>query len=194
MFKKFVFNINTSKPSFTITHLNLIKANSFKTFFSGSKKTSEEVDDQLETKYKELLASFNEQKNRVEILKDKIEEIQEVYGRNKETLEIMKIRNEKELKSLKEFAITKFAKDLLDIHDNFGRALKCVPETDLKHHSEEEQVEIFKNFVEGINLTKASFEHIMVKHGITEYIPTDEKYDEDKHELVNTNEKPVNLI
>ena len=104
----------------------------------------------LNEKYKELKILYNEQEVKLGETKKKFHEIKNLYLKNNEEIDAIKFRSEREIKNSKEYSITKFAKDLLDVHDNFGRALGVISDKDFKTLSEEEKIETFDGFVEGI--------------------------------------------
>merc|ERR1712151_885058 len=91
---------------------------------------------------------------------------------------------DREIKNSKDYAITKFAKDLLDVHDNFTRALGVIGEKNFKELSEEEKNEIFDSFVEGIEMTQKGLLSSLKKHGVVLFDPLHEKFDPNKHEAV----------
>jgi molecular chaperone GrpE len=150
---------------------NLLNAKAFnrncKSFFSQNEKSKEDKEEHTEDneknrhseenelaleKYKELKTLFNEQQAKMEVLKKKFEDLRSAYLSNKEETEQIKIRNDREVANTKEFAISKFAKDLLDVHDNFQRAMESVADKDIKIISETEKIETYNNFLEGNNL------------------------------------------
>ena len=104
----------------------------------------------LNEKYKELKTLYNEQEQNLEQTRKKFHEIKELYLKNIEEIDAIKFRSDREIKNSKDYAITKFAKDLLDVHDNFGRALGYISEKDFKSLPEEEKIETFDDFVNGI--------------------------------------------
>jgi len=110
---------------------------------------SEETDKALNEKYKELKNLYNEQEQKLDQVKKKFHEIKDLYLKGIEEIDAIKLRNEREIKNTKEYAITKFAKDLLDVHDNFTRALGVIGEKDFKTLTPEEKDETFTMFVEG---------------------------------------------
>jgi len=118
---------------------------------SNKEENNNESDKSLNEKYKELKSLFNEQEQKLDQVKKKFHEIKDLYLKGIEEIDAIKLRNEREIKNTKEYAITKFAKDLLDVHDNFTRALNVLEEKDFKTLSPEEKDETFKMFVEGIN-------------------------------------------
>ena len=100
-------------------------------------------------KYKELKESYTELSNKHEVVKKKFEEVRRAYLENQqETTQIIQ-RNEKEVNNAKVYAISKFAKDLLDVHDNFGRAMNSIEPAEFKNLNEEEKVQAFNTFLEG---------------------------------------------
>ena len=118
---------------------------------SGDKKKHEDSEEleELKHKYKELKTLYNEHNHKMEALKKKFEDLRGAYLSNVEETEQIKLRNDRELANTKEYAISKFAKDLLDVHDNFNRAMSAVGDKEFKSLSEEEKVETFNNFLEG---------------------------------------------
>lgn len=135
-------------------------------------------------KYKELREMYADQTKKMEQLKKKFEELRNAYLSNVDETEQIKKRNEREVANTKEFAISKFAKDMLDVHDNFDRAFNAIGEKEFSSLSEEEKNEIFNNFLEGIKITHCGLTHILKRHGIVEYNPIKEKFDPNKHEAV----------
>jgi molecular chaperone GrpE (heat shock protein) len=116
------------------------------------KETKNDKEDSIaQEKYKELKILYNEQNAKMETLKKKFEDVRNAYLSNVEETEQIKKRNERELANAKEYAISKFAKDLLDVYDNFNRAMNSVADKDFDKISEAEKVETYKNFLEGKN-------------------------------------------
>ena len=163
-FAKFgIKNIYTSNKSF-VNNMSLYK-NYKKAFFSQKDKSEEEKSEEPEKtrasqedteenhlakeKYKEIKTLYNEQQLKMEILKKKFEDLRQAYLNNVEETEQIKIRNNREVSNTKDFAISKFAKDLLEVHDNFSRAMESIADKDIKLLSEEEKIETFNNFLEG---------------------------------------------
>jgi len=153
--------------------LNLNQSISSKRFFSSNKeenKESRKEDDykkeeeeikkeqeskkeegnkELNEKYKELKTLFNEQEQKLDQARKKFHEMKDLYLKGIEEIDAIKLRNEREIKNTKDYAISKFAKDLLDVHDNFTRALNVISDKDFKSISSEEKDETFAMFVEG---------------------------------------------
>lgn len=82
----------------------------------------------------------------------------------------------KEVQKAKDFALQKFAKDLLESLDNFALALNAVHEDSLKNNVE------VKNLYEGVDMTRNIFEKTLSRHGIEKIDPIGEQFDPNQHE------------
>ncbi|AMD19052.1 HBR151Cp [Eremothecium sinecaudum] len=82
----------------------------------------------------------------------------------------------KDIQKAKDFALQKFARDLLESVDNFGHALQA-----FKPESLEKSQEI-KDLYTGVKMTKDVFEKTLKKHGIEKIEPLGEQFDPNKHE------------
>ncbi|QEU60619.1 Mge1 [Kluyveromyces lactis] len=82
----------------------------------------------------------------------------------------------KDIQKAKDFALQKFAKDLLESVDNFGHALNAFkPET-------LEQSQELSDLYTGVKMTRDVFEKTLKKHGIEQLNPIGESFDPNKHE------------
>lgn len=112
--------------------------------------SDEEIsEDNFKEKYLEIKTLYKKQSTKLNTFHEKFEELRAVYLSNLEETEQIKIRSNREVAQTKEYAISKFAKDLLDVHDNFQRAMDSIADKEFANLSETEKVETFKNFLEG---------------------------------------------
>ncbi|KAK7206477.1 GrpE-domain-containing protein [Myxozyma melibiosi] len=93
----------------------------------------------------------------------------------------------REVQNAKEFAISKFARDLLDSVDNLDRALATVPEPAKNQSGEaakEEEVtdKVLISLFDGVKMTQQVLEQTLKRHGLTKIDPLGEKFDPHKHE------------
>ncbi len=90
----------------------------------------------------------------------------------------------REIEQTKEFAITSFAKDLVEVQDNFRRALNSISEEELGKLKGQhlEKLRLYGTFVEGVVMTQQIMTSIMRKHGVAEYVPLGEKFNPEQHE------------
>ncbi|CAH6720856.1 grpE protein homolog, mitochondrial [[Candida] jaroonii] len=82
----------------------------------------------------------------------------------------------KEIQKAKDFALQKFAKDLIVSLDNFQLALQSVKEDTLKTNEE------VKNLYDGVEMTRSVFERTLTNHGIEKIDPVGEPFDPNTHE------------
>ena len=81
----------------------------------------------------------------------------------------------KDIQKAKDFALQKFAKDLLESVDNFGHALNAFKEEDLQKSKE------ISDLYTGDRMTRDVFENTLRKHGIEKLDPLGEPFDPNKH-------------
>jgi molecular chaperone GrpE len=85
----------------------------------------------------------------------------------------MRRRYEKQIEDARDYSVVSFAKDLVSVMDNLSRALEHLPK---------EMDETTKNFVLGVEMTKAELARVFAKHGITSVEPTlGDKFDYNLH-------------
>ena len=87
-----------------------------------------------------------------------------------------KRRAEREMNDARAYAITKFARDLMAVADNFDRALQAAP-TDSEG--------AVKNFVVGVEMTAKALQDAFKNNGLTKIDPAKgEKFDPHKHQAM----------
>jgi molecular chaperone GrpE len=88
-------------------------------------------------------------------------------------------RTERDKKSAKDFAIQKFAKDLIESVDNLERALQAVPEDAL---AAPEQNKELVDFYNGLKMTEDILLSTLKKHGLEKINPMGDAFDPNVHE------------
>ncbi|KAM0353663.1 hypothetical protein ACHAPU_001676 [Fusarium lateritium] len=98
-------------------------------------------------------------------------------------------RTTREVKSAKDFAIQKFAKDLVDSVDNLDRALGMVPQEklDVKEHPEHQDL---ANLYEGLKMTEDILMNTLKKHGLERLSPEGEKFNPNEQEATFMTPQP----
>jgi len=91
-------------------------------------------------------------------------------------------RTQREVKSAKDYAIQKFAKDLVDSVDNLDRALAQVPEEKLNAAEKTEHLQDLVNLYEGLKMTENILMQTLKKHGLERFDPSGEKFNPNEHE------------
>ncbi len=88
------------------------------------------------------------------------------------------------MKQARDFAIQKFAKDLVDSVDNLDRALTTVPQAkvvDVKEVANEYHQDLVSLF-EGLKMTESILLQTLQKHGLERFDPDGEKFNPNEHE------------
>ncbi|KAI9021406.1 GrpE-domain-containing protein [Phycomyces nitens] len=119
----------------------------------------------------------------------KIAELQDAYLRCLADQENIRERSRKEVLSSKEFAIQKFAKDLLDTVDILGMALSAVP-LELREKNEKPNKEVIhdvervldqlSNLYKGVSMTETELLKTLKRHGK----PEGETFDPNRHQAL----------
>lgn len=91
-------------------------------------------------------------------------------------------RTQREVKTARDFAIQKFAKDLVDSVDNFDRALTTVSTEKLNAPEKTEHLQDLINLYEGLKMTERIFLQTLAKHGLERLDPDGDKFDPNEHE------------
>ncbi|KAK9441943.1 mitochondrial co-chaperone GrpE [Metarhizium brunneum] len=89
-------------------------------------------------------------------------------------------RTQREVKTAREFAIQKFAKDLVESVDNLDRALTMVPSEKLVVKDEASQDLV--NLYDGLKMTEDILMQTLAKHGLERLNPEGEKFNPNEHE------------
>lgn len=151
---------------------------------SGSEWTTEDTE--------KLKAYVKEQDDTIEALEENLEKHKKAVKELKEKLAYQFAENDntvkryrKQIDEAKVFAISKFAKELLDVRDSLALALE---HTDLDKIEELEDVneirEQLKNIVKGQDMTTKVMDKTLGKFNVTEMNPLGEKFDPNDHEAI----------
>jgi molecular chaperone GrpE len=87
-------------------------------------------------------------------------------------------RYEREKEETAKYAITKFARDIVNVGDNFQRAIDAVPA------GAAEREPALKSFLEGVTLTERELLNILERHGIKRLNPKDEPFNPHLHQAM----------
>ena len=101
---------------------------------------------------------------------------QEVLYAHAETQNVRR-RLEKELADARSYAATSFARDMLSVADNLGRALQAIP-------PELREDEKFKGLVAGLEATGRELENVFGRNGIEKLVSVGQPLDPNKHQAM----------
>lgn len=120
----------------------------------------------------------------VDVLKAEIAELKDRVLRTHAEMDNMRKRLEKEKSDASKYAITRFARDIVTVGDNFQRALDTVPA------GAAEQTPVLKSFLEGVELTEREFTSVLERHGVTRLDPKGQPFNPHHHQAVMEQPNP----
>ena len=94
-------------------------------------------------------------------------------------MENLRRRTEREVADARAYAVTNFARDILNVADNIRRALESVP-ADAKATADG----AFKGLIDGIELTERDLGKTLERHGVKVVEPEGQKFDPNRHQAM----------
>ena len=104
---------------------------------------------------------------------------QDKYKRQVADYRNLQMQTKREVQAAKDFALQRFAKDLIESLDNLDRALGTVPQEKLTDENKD-----LKALYDGLRMTETILMGTLKKHGLERVDPSEnsEKFDPNKHE------------
>jgi molecular chaperone GrpE len=93
-------------------------------------------------------------------------------------MENMRKRTEREKEEIAKYAVTRLARDVVTVGDNFQRAIDAVPA------GAAEQDPALKSFLEGVTMTERELLNVLERHGIKRIQPVGEPFNPHLHQAV----------
>jgi molecular chaperone GrpE len=100
-------------------------------------------------------------------------------------LENLRRRAEREREETRKYAITAFARDMLNVGDNMTRALQSLDDA-----AREQAQDTVKALIEGVDITHRELMKVFQRHGIEQLKPEGEKFDPNFHQAMFEVEDP----
>jgi molecular chaperone GrpE len=125
-------------------------------------------------------------------LKDEAVATKDRLLRTAADMENLRKRLEREKAEATLYAATNFARDLLSVADNLGRALQALPEEERTRAGEVE-----KNLIAGVEVTERELLNVFQRHGIRKLETVGQKFDPNFHQAmfeVPTSERPPGTV
>ena len=126
------------------------------------------------------------------MLKDEVAASKDRVLRLAAEMENLRKRTEREKAEATLYAASNFARDLLTVADNLGRALQALPAEERDRAGE-----IEKNLIAGVEVTERELHNIFQRHGIRKIETVGAKFDPNFHQAifeVPTTEKPPGIV
>ena len=93
-------------------------------------------------------------------------------------VENIRKRAEREKEETAKYAVTRFARDIVNVGDNFQRAIDAVPA------GAAEQDTALKSFLEGVTMTERELLNVLERYGIKRIHPINEPFNPHQHQAV----------
>ena len=99
-------------------------------------------------------------------------------------VENMRKRTEREKEETAKYAVTRLARDIVTVGDNFQRAIDAVPA------GAAEQDAALKSFLEGVTMTERELLNVLERYGIKRVTPINEPFNPHLHQAVMEMPRP----
>lgn len=115
----------------------------------------------------------------VEDVQQELVKIREQMFRIAAEAENTRKRAARDVADARKYALTGFARDLLDVADNLSRALAAIPDEARDHASK-----ALDGLISGVELTGKSLHQTLERHGVVKISPMGEKFNPNMHQAV----------
>ncbi|KAL1332829.1 hypothetical protein HN51_061608 [Arachis hypogaea] len=135
----------------------------------------------------DLIKLAAEKEGLLKVKQKEIEKMQDKVLRTYAEMENVMDRTRREAENSKKFAIQNFAKSLLDVADNLGRASSVVKESFSKIEAPNDSVEaaqLLKTLLEGVEMTEKQLVEVFKKFGVEKFDPTNEAFNPHRHNAI----------
>ncbi|KAL0000727.1 hypothetical protein SO802_014508 [Lithocarpus litseifolius] len=152
---------------------------------AGAKVSDSESEAELSMD--DLVKLVTEKEELLKLKHKEIEKMQDKVLRTYAEMENVMDRTRREAENTKKFAIQNFAKSLLDVADNLGRASSVVKESFAKIDTSKDPsgaVPLLKTLLEGVEMTEKQLVEVFKKFGLEKFDPTNEPFDPNSHNAV----------
>lgn len=120
----------------------------------------------------------------VETLNGQIDNLTDRLLRAHAEMDNFRKRTEREREETAKYAITKFARDVVNVGDNFQRAISAVPP------DAGEKDPALASFLEGVTLAEREFLNVLERHGIHQIDPAGQPFNPHQHQAVMEQDNP----
>lgn len=114
----------------------------------------------------------------VDTLKGQIADLTDRLLRAHAEMDNIRKRSEREREETAKYAITKFARDVVNVADNFERAIQAVPA------GAAEEDAALQSLVEGVSMTEREFLNVLDRNGVKRINPKGEAFNPHQHQAM----------
>ncbi len=172
----------------TKMHKNIEKQTENNEAFNENEDIKAKMNDESTKIDKEVI--IEEQKKVILDLDKKIKELNDTILRQYADTDNLRKRYQREIEDANKYAVTEFARDLIEIFENIYRA------KDYINIEQEKDIRIL-NMLEGLDMTIKLFEGVWQKYGMSRIHPEGEMFDHDFHQAISHTsclDKPNNSV
>jgi molecular chaperone GrpE len=120
----------------------------------------------------------------VETLHGQIADLTDRLLRAHADIDNLRKRLEREKEETAKYAITRFAREVVTVADNFERAVQAVPA------GAAEKDAALKALVEGVNMTEREFVNVLERNGVRRVVPKGEAFNPHQHQAMMELQNP----
>lgn len=128
----------------------------------------------------------------VDILQGQIADLTDRLLRAHAEMDNIRKRGEREREDTAKYAISKFAREVVTVADNFERAIQAVPAGAAEENS------ALNSLVEGVSMTEREFINVLERNGVKRVNPKGETFNPHQHqammEMQNTEVPPGTIL
>lgn len=117
-------------------------------------------------------------------LQAEVADLKDKWLRAHAEIDNVRKRAEREKEETSKYAVTRLARDLVNVGDNFQRAIDAVPV------GAAEQDPALASFLEGVTLTERELLNVLERYGIRRILPLNEPFNPHVHQAVMELERP----
>ncbi|XP_021772309.1 uncharacterized protein LOC110736402 isoform X3 [Chenopodium quinoa] len=164
----------------------------------GAKQSDSEED--MDDLSEDLVKLVREKEKILENKQKEFAEFKDKFLRSYAELENLMERTRRDAENSKKFAVQSFAKNLLDVADNLGRAASVTRESVNKIDVSKDNVgamPLLKTLLEGVEMTEKQLAEVFRKAGVEKYESIDDQFDPNRHNAVfqvPDNSKPPGTV
>lgn len=136
------------------------------------------LDEQLKEMAKGLGDILPKTNDESEKLKEEITALKDQLLRTMAEAENTRKRAQREVEDAGKYAVTSFARDLINVLENLHRAEDSIPKDQIESNA------LLNNIFQGVEMTKRELLGIFERHGIKRVDPKGEKFDHNLHQAM----------
>ncbi|KAH9298942.1 hypothetical protein KI387_030624 [Taxus chinensis] len=144
-------------------------------------------DEEKELSKEDLIRLVQEKEELLKFKHKEIQAMQDKVLRSYAEVENVMDRTRRDAENSKKFAIQSFAKSLIDVADNLGRASSVAKESFSKLDASKDSngaAALLKTLLEGVEMTEKQLSDVFKKYGVEKFDPTNEQFDPHRHMAV----------